>query len=666
MTNSRSFHGFRRLLWLAAIALVPATALAGPVTPVALGTSTDAWDGFSGGAHRIAVDAERGLVVFVHRQDVTVWGGGAFERGRLRVDVSTNGGATFATDLGPLSDTDAGSTMLPNALIPRSSSEPWSLVWAAVGVNLGFVPEGLVAGEARGTADSAEVVRDTWTLRTQAGTQLALSSLCEGADGEYWGILSSRLAREVYTLTLAHGVTDSDTGVVWSVNQSITYSAGQAPSSEWVELLSPSIAFSPDGSVGWVAWLGAQRNDDLDSELHLMVSQSLDAGATWSSPVEIPVTTFGWTGDEDTLVEALEALGPGSSGRPTASGELDLTVDADGQAHILMNVANAVDDSARPWRPDTSVGHMMVHVMSAGTALSFSAREVAFLNSHTYGWGIEFGGDFPPNTYVQGNRPQIARNADGSAVFFAWSDSPFALVGEVGGENVQPSLFVSAMNPETGAVLPAVDVTSGDVVWSGLMLLWSMGPVVLEDSGVFRLPIVAGSMQVPNDLTQPTSWWWFGNDATIARADLALDEPGDDTGVSDAGGDTGVPDTGDDTGVSDAGDDTGVSDAGDDTGVSDAGSDVTDDADTGVTDDADAGVSDTADLDQDAATPDGGDDSGTPGDDAALADTAGDSTGPGDGGDAPPAGTGGCSATPAVGGLWFALAALVRRRSRRD
>lgn len=702
-------------------ATVPVTVWA-QVAPVRLGTSTNGIDGYSNDAHRIAVDPERNLVVFIHSQDVTIWGGGVSASGRFRVDVSLDGGATFTTDLGLLNDTESNYTTVPNAVIPRDSVSTWSLVWGSTGRNFTFARDGFVSGQARGTTSSAEVLGTSWGLRRLAGGISTFASLCEGEDGVYWGILRDTVRTAEPTFWLLQGVTAPDGDVLWAIEEEFTWNAGGPSEGEFVPFLAPSIAFSPDGTVGWVAWLGAEAGGDADKELHLMLSRSLDAGSNWTTPVEVPLATVGWDGSARSLADALLELDADATGRPTATGELDITVDGEGQVHLLLNVANAVDAFNEPWRPDTTVGHILVDVVSAGTEFSFTAHEIAFLNTHTSVWGAIPGDSFAPGNYEQGNRPHIARNLDGSAVFYAWTDSPLTLIPEVGGENVAPSLFVSGMNAHRRSVLPVTDITSTDIFWSGQFLLWSMGPVVLEDDESFRLPIVAGMSSAGSDLLSSVTWWWFGNDVSISRAALRLDDAGGDD-AGDAGtSDAGTSDAGDaDAGVTDAGEsDAAGPDAGDadadsdadaaDTTETDASSDaddfdasegdtVTADASDADADPADAGTTDVADTtSEDDATseddtreddssepspdtvapePDASADSGADAiasEDAALVDVpmtdaGSDATSGNDDNDDVSSDSGGCatasSTNPPLSVLFGTVIALVRRRRPR-
>ena len=70
------------------------------VLPVAMGRASNAYSAVTTEQNQVYANDANDQVVFIHRQDVSVWGGGGNASGKLRYDISTDGGATFSNDIG--------------------------------------------------------------------------------------------------------------------------------------------------------------------------------------------------------------------------------------------------------------------------------------------------------------------------------------------------------------------------------------------------------------------------------------------------------------------------------------------------------------------------------------------------------------------------------------
>ena len=94
-----------------AVGLAPTVGLAGDpdfacsapsvaLETVGIGRASDAVTAANNSARPITADQGSDTIVFLHQQDITIFGGGTSANGRLRFDLSTNGGTSWTTSWG--------------------------------------------------------------------------------------------------------------------------------------------------------------------------------------------------------------------------------------------------------------------------------------------------------------------------------------------------------------------------------------------------------------------------------------------------------------------------------------------------------------------------------------------------------------------------------------
>ena len=76
--------------------------LSGQFSPLAIGSSSQANSSLYTNQNQVAVDHVTNSIVFVHTQNKNLYGGGSEQETFLRYDLSTDGGTSFTTDLGPV------------------------------------------------------------------------------------------------------------------------------------------------------------------------------------------------------------------------------------------------------------------------------------------------------------------------------------------------------------------------------------------------------------------------------------------------------------------------------------------------------------------------------------------------------------------------------------
>lgn len=278
-----------------------------------------------------------------------------------------------------------------------------------------------------------------------------------------------------------------------------------------VYAVGPNISFSPDGSVGWVAWLG-DLVGGRDSAYQPVFAKTTDNGATWSTPVEMQLNSVAWVADSLQSLWIDSTGAPASNGRAACAFDFDLTVDGNGNPHFAVVICSGQDYSVQ-----SGLAKFMADVYSADGGATWNIAYISpVLAFRTQTFGAT------ASTVSMDNNTQISRSEDGQYIFFGWADSDTALVtGNMNGigfgesANSAPNLRVAGLNTATWEQTYPKLVTDGDLIWEGRALLPAMAPTAINaGNGCYKLPIVISEMPGAEPI-DPTNFYYFGNDATV-------------------------------------------------------------------------------------------------------------------------------------------------------
>jgi hypothetical protein len=349
--------------------------------------------------------------------------------------------------------------------------------------------------------------------------------LCEGRSGEFWMADFSYDGTSITdSFYIYKGSYNSNThDVDWVRHTSIgpNYSKTFDGASRKV---SANIAFSPTGSTGWAAFLGDLTGGS-DSTYNPVFIKSSDGGATWGAPVEIDLRAISFVGDYPGLKAELQALwvdgggNPQGSGRPTCAFEFDITVDANGNPHMFVVVANTTNSPS--YNLSSGLAKVALDITSDDGGATWKAIKISPILT----FRGEFGTPDPTDgsLIVMDNYPQISRTESGSHIFYSWVDSDTAVVGYGERSNLAPNLRIAGLRIADSYQTCPRWVTNGDFIWDGKVLFPTMAPIVLTDNSAaadYKLPIVALEM-LTNDQLNPCQMWYFGNDAILFEGDFA-------------------------------------------------------------------------------------------------------------------------------------------------
>ena len=487
------------------------------VSPVLLGTASNVFTILRQEQNQVFADDAMDLVGFIHRNNAGLYGGNS---GHMRYDISIDGGVTFTNDIGNLNPTLTLPGRYPNATYynPAGNTNPLAA---------GFVTYAPTLGTPTwdGHFNSYSII--TNTTITPAPTEhydfqgqgtLLPGGLCEGLPGEFWATdLDFDGTNAVGDITIFKGIYGSN-DIIWSVQSPLSPNHDISIDGT-ATIIGSNMAFSPDRSVGWIAWLG-DLVGGVDSVLSPCFSKTTDNGVTWSTPAELNMSTITWLADSLTAhwTDSLTGL-PAGSGIATCAFDFDLTVDKNGNPHLAVVVGNY--GSGQAYSIGSSLEKYLVDFYSNDGGATWDAHYVSpVLTFRT----APFGG---ATTVTMDNNVQISRNEAGDHIFYAWSDSDTAQVTGNGNgigfgifANSSPNLRVAGVSLIDWTQTYPQLVTDLDLLWDGRALFPTMAPTVLTDAnGCFKLPIVMAAMD-NDDPAITATFHYFGNDASICAADF--------------------------------------------------------------------------------------------------------------------------------------------------
>ena len=491
------------------------------VAPVQIGRSSNVFSSIRNHQNQVYANDSTGLVAFIHRQDITIWGGGAQQNGMLRYDFSVDRGVTFNTDIGPVNQTYTLPARYPNLSManPTGQANPFSaeLVYTAPTVDVNSAWDGFVGGKSLISPTSPPTATDSYYA---FGNSNIASSLAQGLPEEYW------MAEHLYdgnafldTIRLFKGVWDPQAAgggdVVWAQGADIVpnWYTGFDGS---IYSVGPVVAFSPDGQHGWVGLLGDLVGGS-DSVMNPIFIHSTDGGGTWGAPMEVDMSTIPWISDSLRRFWVDSSSNPVSTGRATCAFDFDLTVDNLGNPHLAVVVGSAASTGNTPgYSIFSGLTKYLLDFTTTNGGASFDAHMVSPV--------VTFRGSFGTGNPVDmDNQPQISRNESGELIFYSWADSDTSWIGFGSADNIAPQLFISGLRVSDGYRTCNKNLTGGDLIWDGRALFPTMAPTVLTGSvngfGCYGLPIVMVEM-ITNDPLGPTQYWYFGNDASFGISDF--------------------------------------------------------------------------------------------------------------------------------------------------
>lgn len=473
----------------------PITITAQCTSTISLGTSANMLTKAKNNSNVVAADKDLNTIIFIRRNDPGTSGGSS---GHLSYDISTNAGASWTNNQGPVNPTLTKQARYPNVAIynPAGNTNPNNayLNYLAPTINTSGAWSGLVSGvrQLSGTGN-------TETYSQPAPTNQVVGSLVKGAPGVFWATdFTFNGTQFTGGLLVYKGVWNGST-INWSLNQQFNPSYNLAFNGN-PHLGEISIAFDPTGMKGWVC-VTAHLSSASSYYRYLPVFyKTTDGGNTWSGPIVVDLSQFSCiTG------------GVGAGNTPGVYYANDLAVDIYGHPHLNITVGignNAYDIASNQWH------HMFDITQKYG---AWTAYDLANVNAEV---ATIFPGSNGSNVY-QTTQPQVSRSADGTKVFFSWTDNSQYPLGL---PNMAPQFFARGFDVVQNKWTPVRDFTSCSASASGEIFFPHMAAEALEPtSNTYKLAVVYGLMD--NGDPDATASFNFLDNVTFSNSDFTISQP---------------------------------------------------------------------------------------------------------------------------------------------
>ncbi len=274
------------------------------------------------------------------------------------------------------------------------------------------------------------------------------------------------------------------------------------------------VAFSDDGSVGYIAYLSNNDENDDNSEgcYHPILYRTIDDGENWDGPFNVQLG-----GDDgipailnfltdDIIAEMFEAPVPDRDEIPfTTAFELDLTVDNSGNPHLIFNfgVGNQEFSFFSSYGGNTGCKGCvaMAHVFSVDGGETWMGDTLCTVKT--------FRGEFP---YTGGdpiavdNRPYVSSTMDGSKLFFSWIDTDIEEVGS----NSNPDIYCIGYDVLNNSYSELKNVTFlTNAMWQAFMACGSKY-VFDNNNGSYTIPFAYQEIS-PGELLDPVQYYYIDN-----------------------------------------------------------------------------------------------------------------------------------------------------------
>ncbi len=343
------------------------------------------------------------------------------------------------------------------------------------------------------------------------------------AGGKIFGTAGLYKASDAanYLGTAIIKATTSDNGAtfVWSCD-SIKPSFLVAPDGSMETWDRANIAFSPDGQIGYLVFMGIEANATGSKKAYQpIVYKSTNAGSTW---VQVNAG-YDWTTNTCLMGTIAPVKTNPSLFKPwfTQSYGSDATVDKQGRLHLVCSVASGSSD----------------HVDSLGYTYLYN-----YTSEHPYIWDFvtDGGGTWTEyfvdslmtnkldnkqseNPWVDGsdkmpydNRLQVSRTTDGSKIFIGWIDSDQDFTGTV--FNTAPDIYVRGFDPTSLRMTERISVNHNtqECFW---MYMSNITRDIAVGQGQYHIPFTYSlSRDGANDTGNPVDHFYIDDAIIIEEA----------------------------------------------------------------------------------------------------------------------------------------------------
>jgi len=497
-------------------------------------------------ANQVMVNEDLNFVGFIHRQNVTQFGGSVVENGIYRMTYSTDGGSTFPsaqTDIGPLNPTpypNPGRGRYPNVAIdvPSGATTANDIEFAWMGAmtdgsgwgnyNWGNYSDIGNIGTNGNTIRNANI---NFSFLSNANNRDVIipGSMTRGEPGEFWftdAQYDNAAEASLGGLRIYKGTLNAQDSVEYAqdtlINLRGVFEEDCAnPGFYRVNSLSDAIAFDPSGQFGWVAMTGdiiePTPITGYEGESDIVLYRTTNGGDDWTGPFIVKLRDYPTI--VNTITDQPGQTGPFPEAVPTIS-TIKLAVDKNGNPHVFgLAIASSQIDDCDSLDFISTVNQLAYFdITSYDQGQTFCPKLIALANGFRgsiTGTGLEFG------TY-----PQISMDEDGEIIHFGWIDDEDDQQPQ---NAMSPDLFGRAININNENITPIENFSNGDADFDNAVFYPQHGQRMLENNNNFDWQVPVVFLQIVTDELRPVNFIYtnevgFDNaDFTSGDFDLAVD-----------------------------------------------------------------------------------------------------------------------------------------------
>jgi len=463
-----------------------------------IGNGPNAYGPAFGPRTNVWADPALDAIVFIHRSDAAANGDAG--SGSFRYDASTDGGATWDMNVGPIYNGGDGRYPLVVIANPAGNTTPSNAFVVASGPSLsgsnGSWGGVVFAADPLGANTPVDSVIESDTADNVYN--LIANSMWYTPDGTVHMIEPSTDANADYVDTLLYrrasvtggALSYTLTKIPFPVYDDVTGGTGKI-------IYDCNIAFSPDGQTGYISSIANIPGGPgtVGSQYPVMM-KTTDGGLTWSQPVGVDITTL-FSG---TLPQV-----PADSSL-TCGFDSDLTVDANGVAHF-----------------SSAIGAEGSTAYSIGTAPGFiGIFSVRFDGNNATGDLVSltqtFRGTF--GTLTEDNRSQVSNSPNSDVILYTFFDTDTLLYGVF--DNDFPNAYTRAYYTSDGTWGPVISPTLGTAD-DGITAFGCVGNYAFDDgNNGYTVHIVRQELQQNDDLLPTTYHYIAGAYNTVGIEDKEL------------------------------------------------------------------------------------------------------------------------------------------------
>ena len=462
--------------------------------------------------------ADEGLntIAFIHRSDAGTNGDNS--SGSLRYDMSTDGGSTWSSNIGPVwNPTSATGTPPGPARYPQMAMYNPTGNTTPTNAYMSFY------------APTLNGANGSWGGALQGSVKLGgttdLSTNLDSSMGADWFIVTdgyTAVGDKTYGLnfnqvTDAAGYTDSlslMTGTWNATNKNYDYTKqyiniafGNDANGDpvWADA---RIAFAPNGMTGYITILGYMANYSAYGVYHPIVLKTTDGGATWGSSVNVELNDLIEEESGDSLITVYQTAADTNFtvGDLSTAFHMGLTVDKNGNPHMAVNICPGSLSLNGGGGTEFSVIsglNGIVDIYSLDGGATWKCRLVG--NPQTFRGDMGANADIPED-----NRPHATRSTLGDKVFIHWFDTDVVTWG--GTDNNFPDAWMIGYDVDGDSLMAgAADITGPDINSSGSATFGCVAPIAFaETGGTYQAHIIIQQLdQTTNDVLDPVKYIYY-------------------------------------------------------------------------------------------------------------------------------------------------------------